>query len=494
MAYSLMLSKFVHATLILMNWSVYANEGNSHLRGHLKPLGSHTLGKGVTAVGKFSSPSVFFSEFVSQRQPIWMRNALDYINHVGLTNWTDEYIKAKFGHESVNVEVSKKENRQQRSKTLTMRQFIYLYKEEDMYLVHSLRNSMEDLVLVPPSLACGGFQKTIQDAVMWLGSGTTMSVLHYDMLDNLLCLFDGEKNLVLIDEIYKEDVEADGFVQDQSYSLVDVEHVDMTKFPRLGNISWKRVRMRKGDCVYIPKGWYHQVTSSTDRHLAINYWFSHLYWFNETDCPSENSAPTKHLYPIREIGFASSNEVLRSKLLDKLHDKGIMTRQNFISSLDSSNEERKEKFFNAVDKYKDSALSWSELYSFDIDKAVLYFPDIFDLPGGADSPPDNLVLFDPIVYAHGVDFKDDERGEEDENHSEKKSLKDTALPDESLAFKEKLDTTQSFASTEDSNIEERIDENDKSQYSSEAGKEKQESEDKEWNHDHKPMNVKKDEL
>ena len=61
--------------------------------------------------------------------------------------------------------------------------------------------ALPDLVLVPPTLACGGFQNVIQDAVLWLGSGQTMSVLHFDTLDNLLCLFDGKKDLVLIDPV-----------------------------------------------------------------------------------------------------------------------------------------------------------------------------------------------------------------------------------------------------------------------------------------------------
>ncbi|RUS84149.1 hypothetical protein EGW08_008077, partial [Elysia chlorotica] len=416
--------------------------GTVSLKGHLKPLGSHTPGKGVTVIGKFSSPHVFYNEFVGQLQPIWMRNALKTINHPGVTNWTDAYLREIYGLVPVNVEISKKENRKKRSTSLTLEQFLATYKKDDLYVVHSLRNNIEELVLVPPSLACGGFQKVIQDAVLWMGSGKTQSVLHFDSLDNLLCLFDGQKDLVLIDPKYKEAVEAAGFVQEGSYSLVDVEKVDMEKFPRFSEIKWKSVRMKAGDCIYIPKGWYHQITSSTKRHMAVNLWFSHLYWFNSTDCDTitNKGSRSQKMQPISDFGFASSNEVLRSKLLDKLHDKGIMIKYNFISSLDSSTEERREKFFHAVDKYADSALSWSELYNFDIDKAVLYFPDIFDLPRGSNSLPDDLVLYDPISHPFGAGDDMDKEVEDDgdDDDDEDDSDDEDGGKDEGMTFKDSL--------------------------------------------------------
>ena len=58
-----------------------------------------------------------------------------------------------------------------------------------------------DEIPVPYSLGCGGFQKMLQDSYLWLSSGGTRSVLHYDMLDNLKCLLDGEKSIVLIDKV-----------------------------------------------------------------------------------------------------------------------------------------------------------------------------------------------------------------------------------------------------------------------------------------------------
>ena len=92
------------------------------------------------------------------------------------------------------------------------------------------------------------------------------------------------------------------------------------------------------------------------------------------------------------------------------------------------------QFFDAVNRYKDAALSWSELYGFDIDKAVLHFPDIFGLPGGSNSLPDDLLLYEPIVqpfaFGGGEVEEDEEEEEEDDNddamNNKSKDFKDTS--------------------------------------------------------------------
>lgn len=51
------------------------------------------------------------------------------------------------------------------------------------------------------SMGCGGFTNMLQDAVVWFSSGGTKSVLHYDAVDNINCLFDGTKELLMINKV-----------------------------------------------------------------------------------------------------------------------------------------------------------------------------------------------------------------------------------------------------------------------------------------------------
>ena len=57
------------------------------------------------------------------------------------------------------------------------------------------------MVQIPTTLQCGGFQHGLLEAVLWMGKGPLHSVLHYDELDNLLCVFDGTKDVILIDAV-----------------------------------------------------------------------------------------------------------------------------------------------------------------------------------------------------------------------------------------------------------------------------------------------------
>ena len=68
---------------------------------------------------------------------------------------------------------------------------------------HMLTDSLtfsEEYALLK-SLSCGGYTNVLQDAVVWFSSGGTKSVLHYDSVDNINCLFDGTKELVMINKV-----------------------------------------------------------------------------------------------------------------------------------------------------------------------------------------------------------------------------------------------------------------------------------------------------
>ena len=55
--------------------------------------------------------------------------------------------------------------------------------------------------MLPSSVQCGGLQRLLLDVVLWFSSGGTLSVLHYDEMDNLNCVLDGHKQLFLVDVV-----------------------------------------------------------------------------------------------------------------------------------------------------------------------------------------------------------------------------------------------------------------------------------------------------
>ena len=76
------------------------------------------------------------------------------------------------------------------------------YKDEDIYLVDTLKPGMYQEWLVPRPLMCGGFRDNFIETYMWFSSGGTKSVLHTDSYENLHCLVSGRKEFVLIEPHY----------------------------------------------------------------------------------------------------------------------------------------------------------------------------------------------------------------------------------------------------------------------------------------------------
>ena len=91
---------------------------------------------------------------------------------------------------------------------------------------------------------------------MWFSSGGTKSVTHTDDYENILCLLDGRKNVVLVDYYkYKDIVGSIIDVHDGSYSSMDVDSVDFTKYKGIETIEYYNVELNAGDCLYIPLKW-----------------------------------------------------------------------------------------------------------------------------------------------------------------------------------------------------------------------------------------------
>lgn len=364
--------------------------GELPLDRKLLPLGKHKgTENSITYAGRFPSSTVFYRFFVKTELPLLMKKVLSNDSFPIIDTWTDEYLIEKYGKLRVRIEQSKKENRTLDPKYKSLRKYLSKYKTDDIYMVQSIPSKMQGEVNVPYTLHCGGFQKALQDSVLWLSSGGTRSVLHYDGMDNFNCVLDGEKTVLLFDTKYKDLIEAEGFVQKGSYSNVDVDAVDPQMFPSLMKANWTSVSVGKGDCLYIPHRWYHQFRSSDERSLAINFWFSHLWWFNESDCTRENR---NRILTLKELQVKPNNEHDRSRLLAKWLGKEKVSRKEFLMEISQLDKEVQYDLFNDADADGDGNLSWPELYSFDIKNYMLQTLagiSTNELPGCKHTPDDS---------------------------------------------------------------------------------------------------------
>lgn len=295
------------------------------------------------------------------------------------TKWTDDYfisLEEPIDH-AVSVETMKKENRSQAVKQMPFVEFVKQYNSTGIYMVNPVPPFIGNDVVLPCPLQCRDIaEKSLVENVMWFSSGGTKSVVHTDSVDNINCLYRGEKTFIMVDPTkYGDKVDLDH--PEGSYSGVDVDSVDYTKYPGLAEIEFYHVNLTAGDCLYIPYKWIHQVRSYGS-NLAVNVWWDHFKNkdVNWDDCNVECD-PFLTLMKISFNGFSSQLESLDHI---KDHFTGLLTvpkqmiMEQFLKSVIGNDI----GYLKQEGRYEDASSLVFELFSLlDIDKdSVLTYDEV----------------------------------------------------------------------------------------------------------------------
>jgi len=158
------------------------------------------------------------------------------------------------------------------------------------------------LDLIPMPTAANTSSLTHLVTNLWIGNKPTISPLHYDDYENLLCQIQGTKELVLfppsdVSYLYyvgrpkgtlqykfpgqfirdKATVDPRSFVFGSS---VDVDSPDEVRHPLYKRAHPLHVLLNKGEVLYLPAYWHHEVQSIPDEtegiNLAVNFWFANM--------------------------------------------------------------------------------------------------------------------------------------------------------------------------------------------------------------------------
>ncbi|KAL4233739.1 hypothetical protein ACF0H5_008419 [Mactra antiquata] len=243
-------------------------------KGHLKPFGEGRPSQPVEELDYFPSAEEFFENYVKPLKPVKMKGAAKMSSAFG--KWTDDYFLAQDEADvhKVSVETKKKESREQDVESMSFKEFVSKYNHTEHYMVDGVPKYLRHEIMIPCPLQCEQLMDNdFVDNVMWYSSGGTKSVVHTDSVDNINCLYRGEKTLVFVDPSkYGDKVDIDK--PQGAYSTMDVDSVDYTKFPGMSEVEFYHVDITAGDCLYIPYLWIHQVRSYGS-NLAVNIWWKH---------------------------------------------------------------------------------------------------------------------------------------------------------------------------------------------------------------------------
>ena len=131
------------------------------------------------------------------------------------------------------------------------------------------------------TISCPIIQELSKDAlakILWLGGSPTRSQLHFDRKDNFICQMCGQKEILLFgpeetDFLYQKEGSDENDKFNDRFSLIDPNVSPETfrkMYPKTSQAIATRVILNPGDVLFVPKLWWHLVSSSPDTNRGIN--------------------------------------------------------------------------------------------------------------------------------------------------------------------------------------------------------------------------------
>lgn len=268
------------------------------------------LGESVKYLSRPPTPIEFMREYVSCNSPV-------LIDHVtshwpALTIWSNEYLKKKLENKSVSVAIvpdgradAIKLHRDQQvfalpyEKTMPFDHLMNVFESDHptaqgVHYLQPQNNSMHDeysslLTDIDPHLqwATEAFGVLPDVVNFWMGRAESVTSLHKDNYENLYAVVRGEKIFTIYpptDAYFIECKKYPVYRYNAEMELRSEECEEVPWYSMPGEFPKPfRVTVKKGQVLYLPALWYHQVeqvgdpSKKGDLCIAVNYWYDMRY-------------------------------------------------------------------------------------------------------------------------------------------------------------------------------------------------------------------------
>jgi lysine-specific demethylase 8 len=220
----------------------------------------------------------FWTKYLFTQKPVIIKNGITH--WPAFEKWRDvNYLTNLAGFRTVPIELGSKYDSENWSQGLfKFEEFLRLYfvepnkDREVAYLAqHDLFEQIPRLkndIKIPEYCAISESDPVIK---AWIGPKNTISSMHTDPKQNLLCQVFGEKLLILAaPENSKNLYPHDGILNNTSQ--IDPTNLNFKEFPLSKNVKFLKVHLKAGDILFIPKLWWHYVQSLTPS-ASVSFWF-----------------------------------------------------------------------------------------------------------------------------------------------------------------------------------------------------------------------------
>jgi hypothetical protein len=212
---------------------------------------------------------MFYDDYVRRMRPLVLRGAV--ADDPALRLWNSKYLRETYGGMKVRMETKDEGDFDEAAQVPSegsLKRFLAEFKDAG-YVVTQLPDPMSNETTLPSCISCGPVTDHILEANLWVSTGNTMSLIHKDSNNQLNCLYSGVKDWTLFSPVYgprlylvDEQPGVDQTYDTAGFSRIPPRAVDLKEWPLLEGVPFMRVRVRAGDCIYVPGSYLHQVPST----------------------------------------------------------------------------------------------------------------------------------------------------------------------------------------------------------------------------------------
>ncbi|KAI8573138.1 hypothetical protein RHMOL_Rhmol01G0255700 [Rhododendron molle] len=182
------------------------------------------------------------------------------------TKWNDmDYLKRIAGYRTVPVEVRKA------SQAALKSHFKISYPPHCLVMEDMKIEELRKDILIPDYCFTGGGELKSLNA--WFGPAGTVTPLHHDPHHNILAQVVGRKYVRLYCATLSEELYPYNESMLKNSSQVDLDSMDVNKFPKVHDLEFMDCILEEGEMLYIPPKWWHYVRSLT-KSLSVSFWWS----------------------------------------------------------------------------------------------------------------------------------------------------------------------------------------------------------------------------
>jgi ribosomal protein L16 Arg81 hydroxylase len=210
----------------------------------------------------------FFESYYTKNRPVILCGLMN--EWAARTKWTPEYLKQTCGNAQIEISAQRDSNPSyeiddsKHRKLVPFREYIdmvgntestndfYITARNNFFKNPDVAPLLKDIVLFPDYL-----QQDNSGINLWYGAKGTYTPIHHDIMNIFMAQVKGRKHIRMIppadmDLVYNDD---------GVYSPVDLRNPDYNTFPKLIEARIIELELCEGEVLFIPVGWWHDVSA-----------------------------------------------------------------------------------------------------------------------------------------------------------------------------------------------------------------------------------------